>query len=160
MPISSHPKWKIGFFSNPAQRSTVPSASMHYLKFVSAGEPVLECNCYRDKWSGGLGVSTVSTLTVASPSLIRASGVVICATRTAGLSLSQQRTVSVYCMSDSNQGEKGNPISTLCCRQVLAHHHRGVSWSQRGAETQLQRHPRPLTKLKSRIESYGARYNQ
>lgn len=78
----------------------------HYFKCASAGGPVLVCNCSTDKWLGGLGVSTVSVLSVASPSLIRASGAVICATRTGGLSLSQQRTVSFYCTSDSNQEGK------------------------------------------------------
>lgn len=53
-------------------------------------EPVLDCNRSGDKRSGGLRVSTVSVLVVASPSPIRAPGLVTWATRTGGLRINQQ----------------------------------------------------------------------
>lgn len=115
--------------------------AVRYLKCISAGEPVLDCNCYGDKWFGGLGVSAVSVLAVASPSPIRASGVVICATRTGGLSLSQQRPVSFYCTSDSNQGEKKIKNKSNFHALLPAHHHKEVGWCQRCAETPPPTHP-------------------
>lgn len=135
----------------------------NYFKYVSAGKPVLDCNWYRDKWSGGLRVSTVSVLAVASPSLIRASGVVICATRTGGLSLSQQRTVRFYCTSDSNRGGGSNFHALLSAGRSTSSQRcqlKSTRWGDPHPVTETHSHSPSPIKLKSRIVRHGARYNQ
>lgn len=63
----------------------------------------------RYKLLPGLGVCIVSMLALASSSLIRAPRAVICAITTWGLGRSQQRAVSLYCMSDSHRRKSNFP---------------------------------------------------
>lgn len=100
----------VGSFPDGAQAFTyllkiVKAASEPALKSVAVFYPLTtEMN-----ESEVLGLYCIHASTIASPSPIRASRVVICAIRTGGLSLSQQRAVSSNCTSDSHRRKSNFP---------------------------------------------------